>query len=75
MSSATYGMRKSLCKVTFDMYQGALAYGVTTSKENRRVMFSAESVSVAAHAAVHCHAAYACVCVCVFMCETATCEV
>jgi hypothetical protein len=25
MTSVTYGMRKSLCKVTFDMYQGALA--------------------------------------------------
>jgi hypothetical protein len=25
MTSATYGLRKSLCKVTFDMYQGALA--------------------------------------------------
>jgi hypothetical protein len=24
MTSVTYGMRKSLCKVTFDMYQGAL---------------------------------------------------
>jgi hypothetical protein len=23
--SVTYGMRKSLCKVTLDMYQGALA--------------------------------------------------
>jgi hypothetical protein len=25
MTSVTYGMRKSLCKVMFDMYQGALA--------------------------------------------------
>jgi hypothetical protein len=25
MTSVTYGMRKSLCKVRFDMYQGALA--------------------------------------------------
>jgi hypothetical protein len=25
MISVSYGMRKSLCKVTFDMYQGALA--------------------------------------------------
>jgi hypothetical protein len=25
MASVTYGMRKSLCKVAFDMYQGALA--------------------------------------------------
>jgi hypothetical protein len=25
MTSVTYGTRKSLCKVTFDMYQGALA--------------------------------------------------
>jgi hypothetical protein len=25
MTSVTYGMRKSLCKVAFDMYQGALA--------------------------------------------------
>jgi hypothetical protein len=25
MTSVTYGMPKSLCKVTFDMYQGALA--------------------------------------------------
>jgi hypothetical protein len=25
MTSVTYGRRKSLCKVTFDMYQGALA--------------------------------------------------
>jgi hypothetical protein len=24
MTSVTYGMRKSLCEVTFDMYQGAL---------------------------------------------------
>jgi hypothetical protein len=24
MTSVTYGMRKSLCKVMFDMYQGAL---------------------------------------------------
>jgi hypothetical protein len=25
MTSVTYGLRKSLCKVTFYMYQGALA--------------------------------------------------
>jgi hypothetical protein len=25
MTSVTYGMLKSLCKVTFDKYQGALA--------------------------------------------------
>jgi hypothetical protein len=25
MTSVTYGMHKSLCKVMFDMYQGALA--------------------------------------------------
>jgi hypothetical protein len=25
MTSVTYGTRKSLCKVTFDIYQGALA--------------------------------------------------
>jgi hypothetical protein len=31
MTSATYGMRKSLCKVMFDMYQGALAGNLIAS--------------------------------------------
>jgi hypothetical protein len=34
MTSVTYGMRKSLCKVMFDMYQGALANFLNVLERN-----------------------------------------
>jgi hypothetical protein len=44
MISITYGMRKSLCKAMFDMYQGALANFLNVLDWNVRIIFVLEGL-------------------------------